>query len=121
MANCRSDLGLVHFIVDVSNEKELREALSDCISMDCDLSENEEYFRQDTLELGFENEVDRIVSEALEGDVDLSTLEGVTNLFGEVTNAISEQEFFSNCELDVIEIGNNKFVVAFVYGGDYGN
>ena len=53
--------------------------------------------------------------------MDLSTLEGVTNLFGEVTNAISEQEFFSNCELDVIEIGNNKFVVAFVYGGDYGN
>ena len=121
MANCRSDLGLVHFIVDVSNEKELIEALSDCINMDSDLSENVEYFREDTLELGFESEVDRIVSEALEGDVDLSTLEGVTDLFSKVTDAISEQEFFGNCELDIIELGFNKFVVAFVYGGDYGN
>jgi hypothetical protein len=121
MANCRSSLGLVHFVVDVTNEKELREALIDCISMDNDLTENEEYFREDTLDLGFENETERIVSEALEGDVDLSTLEGVTDLFSKVTDSISDQEFFGVCGLDVIELGYNKFVVAFVYGGDYGN
>jgi hypothetical protein len=121
MANCRSSLGLVHFVVDVTNEKELREVLIDCIDMDNDLSENEDYFQEDTIELGFENEVERIVSEVLEGDVDLSTLEGVTALFTTVTEAISDQEYFGVCELDVIELGYNKFVVAFVYGGDYGN
>ena len=121
MANCRSELGLLHFIVDVSDEQDLKTSLMACLEMDNDLTENEDYFSDDTLELGFESEADRVISEALEGDVDLSTLEGVTNLFSKVTEAITEQEFFGVCELDVIELGYNKFVVAFAYGGDYGN
>ena len=117
--NATSGLGMVHLIVDVTDEKNLIESLHDCINMDSDLSENEDYFQDDTLELGFENEVERIVSEALEGDVDLSTLQGVKDLFSKVTDAISGQEFFCECDLDVIELGYNKFAVAFAYGGNY--
>lgn len=120
MANCRASLGLGHSIVNLKNEKEIYDNLYDLISMDNDLTENEDYFQDDTLELGFESEADRIVKEALKKLGQPTTAEEFEKVAEKVFESISNQEYFGVCELDVIQVGKNKVALAFAYGGDYG-
>jgi hypothetical protein len=66
MANCRASLSLSHFKVDLKDKKNIRESLYSLLSQDNDLTENEDYFRDDTLELGYESEADRIIQETIQ-------------------------------------------------------
>ena len=52
------------FEVEIENEQVTKEQLMD-LFFDNDFTENEDYFRDDTLELGFENEAERVASELL--------------------------------------------------------
>ena len=121
MANCTSGLGVVHGIVNFTKKEEVIETLKSCLVIDNDLSENEEYYREDTLELGYESEVDRIVDEAIKELGFPTDIESFTALLNKVTDSISDQEFFCVCELDVIEAGKNKASYVFAYGGNYDN
>lgn len=119
MANATSGLGIVHGIVNFTKEKEVMDALWSCISMDNDLTENEDYFQQDTIELGFESEADRKIAEAVK-ELGLPTdIDGFRNLLIKVTDAISHQEYFCVCDLDIIPVGKNKVSYVFAYGGNY--
>ena len=53
----------VNLIAVLFNRFDVKDAVKTILSHDCDFSENEEYFREDTLELGFENEADRVGKE----------------------------------------------------------
>jgi hypothetical protein len=107
MANCESSIGLIHSVVDLENQKEVIDFCHEILSIDNDLTENEDYFRDTTLELGWDNEADRIIGEAIHRG-----LKG-KELISEVSVAISKQEYYSGCELSFV--GNT---VAFVYGGN---
>lgn len=116
MANCTSDLGYGHVIVDLNYKNEVREVLEQLLSMDNDLIENEEYFREDTLPLGYKNEMDRIITEALVNGYP-SNMEDFYTIAKEVYSRISEDEYWGECILDMLEITKTKIVVAWVYGG----
>jgi hypothetical protein len=116
MANCTSDLGYGHVIVDLTYKYEVKELLEQLLSMDNDLIENEECFREDTLSLGYKNEMRRIITEAL-ADGYPSNMDEFYTIAEKVYDNISNQEYFGNCVLDMLEISKSKVVVAWVYGG----
>lgn len=120
MANCRSELGLGQSIVNLKNEKEIYDNLYGLLSMDCDLTVNAEYFRDDTVELGFENEAERLVKETLTELGHPTTAEEFEKVAGKVFESISDQEYFGLCEISVIQVGKNKVSLAYAYGGGYG-
>lgn len=113
-------LGTGLSIVDLKNEKEVYDNLYDLISMDCDLTENEEYFKDDTLELGFENEADRRVKEALVEFGQPTTAEEFEKVADKVFESISNEEYWGLCALQVKDLGDNKVVLSYAYGGHYG-
>ena len=116
MANCTSDLGYGHVIVDLTYKNEVKELLEKLLSMDNDLTENEEMFRGDTLSLGYVSEADRIINEAL-ADGYPSNMEEFYAIAEKVYDNISNDEYFGECVLDMLEISKTKVVVAWVYGG----
>ena len=110
-----------HVIVDLTQKQEVRGTLYDLISMDCDLTENEDYFQEDTLELGYESEADRIVTETIKEMGFPKSAKKFEKVANKVFEAISRQEYFGVCELSIINIGDKKVSLAYSYGGDYGN
>jgi len=119
MGNSKSGLGLGHFIVDLKKTKDVRISLEQLISSDNDLTENVEYFQDDTLELGYESEADRIVKEYIKEHGVPRSVKAFEKAANKVFEAISDQEYFCVCELDVIGIGGGKLVIAYAYGGNY--
>jgi hypothetical protein len=121
MSNCVSSLGVVHAVVDTTIEKEVMEFLTACLDHDLDLSENEDYFREDTIELGFENEVKRIIEEARQNDIlenpNSNQMETFKSLTAKVVKVIDEQEYFGGCELSIIELDSDRVSAVFTYGG----
>jgi len=116
MANCTSSFGYGHVIVDLNYKDEVKTLLESLVSVDNDLTENEEMFRDDTLELGYESEADRVINEAL-ADGYPSNMKEFYTIAESVYDKISEQEYFGECTLDMLEINKHKVVVAWVYGG----
>ena len=121
MGNSTSGLGLGHFVVDLKKTADVKESLLSLISMDNDLTENEDYFRDDTMELGYESEADRIVKEYIKEHGVPRSVKAFEEAATKVFEAISEQEYFCICDLDVIGIGDSKLVIAYAYGGNYDN
>lgn len=117
MSNCKASLGTQHFIIDVTDKEAVTKSLFNSMQNDCDLTENEDYFQEDTLELGYESEADRIVQEYTKENGVPSTIEEYKKAYTEISNNISDQEFYGDCELDFIEIDETKLSVMFVYGG----
>jgi hypothetical protein len=120
MANCKASLGMGHFLVNLKNEKDVYGSLFSLIQMDCDLTENEDYFQDDTIELGYESEADRRVQEALKEFGKPTTHEEFKVVANKVFESISNQEYFGVCELNIVKVGKNKLSLAYAYGGDYG-
>jgi hypothetical protein len=119
MANCTSSLGTGLSIVDLKNEKEVYDNLYGLLMVDCDLTENEEYFQEDTLSLGFENEAERRVKEALIELGQPTTAKEFKDVADKVFESISDQEYFGGCDLMVAEVGDNKVALAYAYGGRF--
>jgi len=120
MGNAKSGLGLGHFVVDLKKTADVKESLYSLINMDNDLTDNEDYFQDDTLELGYESEAERIIKEALEEFGQPTTPEEFEVVAKKVFNAIDEQEYFGVCDLSVVKISKHKVSLAYSYGGDYG-
>tara|TARA_R110000824_G_C14763373_1_gene630079 strand:- start:113 stop:478 length:366 start_codon:yes stop_codon:yes gene_type:complete len=120
MANCKAELGLGQSIVNLKHKKDIYNNLYGLVSMDNDLTENEDYFQDDTLELGFKNEAERIVKETLAEFGHPTTIERFRKVANKVFESISTQEYFGVCEISVIQAGKNKVALAYAYGGAYG-
>ena len=117
MANCKANLNVQHLIVDVTSEEQVTNALFSLLRNDNDLIENEDEFREDTLELGFESEADRIVKEYIQENGVPNTIEDFENACEEISSNISDQEFFGECLLNLIQIDDNRISVVFATGG----
>lgn len=116
MSNEKSDLGLGLIRLNLNDKEKIKETLINVISADLDLSENEEYFQDDTLELGYESEAERIVDEAMK-DAELNTLNDLEVLFVNVFDTIGEQDFFGACDYEVEIISDDEVIIAYAYGG----
>ena len=121
MGNCRASLSTSHFVIDIKDRKKVRESLYDIMAQDNDLTENEDYFQDDTLELGYESEADRIVKEYIKENGFPRSIKAYVKAFEHVFTFMSRQEYFGDCETDFINLGDGKLSICQVMGGDYGN
>ena len=117
MGNAKSGLGLGLVKFDLINREDIESKLYDVIAVDCDLSENEDYFREDTLELGYESEAHRLVSEAVK-DKDLTDVKVFKEVFEEVFSSISGQEYWGDCDVEFEDMGCGIIIVGYAYGGN---
>ena len=117
MANCKASLETQHFIIDVTDKDAVTQSLIDVMQNDCDLIENEDDFREDTLELGYLHEADRIVKEYIAENGFPSTVEEYKKAYAKISTAISDQDYYGDCALDFIQIDETRLSVMFVYGG----
>ena len=92
-------------------------SLISILEQDCDFSENEDYYRPDTLELGFENEAERVSKEIFEKnilDVKDDELVGlhqmVSDLF-KVEGFIGTSSHYGSYEFEIIETEYEYIVV----------
>jgi len=121
MGNSKAGLGMGHFLVNLKNKEDVGASLYALIDSDNDLTENEEYFQDDTLELGYECEASRMVDEALKELGHPTTAEEFEAVANKVFESISDQEYYCACELSVVKVSKTKISVAFAYGGNYSN
>lgn len=118
MSNCTSGLGLGLIKLDLNNREEVISELIGILSVDLDLAENEEMFRVDTLELGYESEAERIVDEETKGK-EFTTGEEFKYIFEEVFGWISNDSYFCVCSYEILDLGDGIIVLAYAYGGNY--
>lgn len=120
MANCKASLNLNHFWVNIKDKNSVYNGLYSLLEVDNDLTENEDYFQDDTLELGYENEADRIVREALKGRK-IHSISTFKKIARKVAESITNQEYYGECKLSFVSTNTEIVIVAFATGGDYRN
>ena len=134
MSNCRADLSLSHQIINIQDRKEVWDFFEGILMVDCDLRENgPEYWKEGETatphpdkdedrdlclceELGYDSDLDMIIGNAMKGKT-VKTVKGFTKVFIEVFAGLSDQEYFGDCEYDIIDLENGSVVVAYAYGG----
>lgn len=101
-------------VINCEHGKPTKESLKE-LFFDLDFTENEEYFREDTIELGFECEADRVITELLE-DEELTPIEIIESC---VDKQIDSTGFYldSNTSTHTIDDGGllDKIIVSIAY------
>jgi hypothetical protein len=115
MSNYNNSLHQIHFILDTTSSEKIKKGLYNIFSNDCDFTENVEYFRYDTIALGFRDEAERLVSEHLSGNK-MKSLKSVDNIVSDLCSEIFDNEiYYRNYEYNVIKVGDNLFSVSISY------
>lgn len=117
MSNCTAGLVLNHFYINVKIEKDVINSLESLLECDNDLTENEDKFREDTISLGYESEADRIVKEYIKKNGVPNNIKSYKGAAMEISDSITEQEYYGGCELSFVAIDEQIIVVAFATGG----
>ncbi len=104
---CRVDKGGI-------NENSLQEILEH----DSDFGENEEYFREDTLKLGFKNEAERVSTELFKKhkkvDDEAEQLQAMVQDLFIVDNFIGQSGHYGSHKFEIIET-DFEFIVVIAY------
>jgi hypothetical protein len=103
-------------VVDVKKDK-IEEVAYALLEHDLDLTENEDYFQEDTLELGYDSEADRIIKESIKRIGKPTSVKEYKAILRDVWSKIEGQEYFGGTNYEFIDIGSCKFSVVFMYGG----
>jgi hypothetical protein len=116
MSNYSNQMGLIHFQLFTKYNSDIKEALYLIFQHDCDFTENEEYFRKNTLKLGYKNEAERLVSEYVNKHR-IDTLSKVTTAVDKLAaNIFNNSNYYSEHHISVDEIDEHTFSVAIAYG-----
>ena len=111
MGNLVNALGNQSAIIKLENPEE---GLIELISFDLDFTENEEYFREDTLELGYKNEADRLVKEYLAKN-QIKNKEDIEECCSYLLGEVFNSNYYGDYTLDVVELKNKSFKVITTY------
>lgn len=85
------------------------------ISFDLDFTENEEYFRMDTLSLGYENEAERLAKEFV-AERKITNKEELFDCCQEMLGMVFDSSFYGEWTLEVAESSKkNEYVVFYSY------
>lgn len=119
MGNFNSTLTQIHFVLDTTSEESIKKGLYNIFRHDCDFTENEEYFRDDTLSLGYNDEAERIIVDYVNHYRKKYTLkkeDDIKNLINQLCLEIfGDDSYYQDWEHDVIKLDNTKFSVAICY------
>ena len=116
MSNSKACLNMGMFIVDLKEDNKSLGHLYDLLAVDNDLIENADYFSEDTLELGYNCEAERIFSEKTK-DVKIESHADYLRVMEDIWGVITEQDFFGVCEYNTLELEDGRMVVAWATGG----
>jgi hypothetical protein len=116
MSNCKSSLRIGHFEIDLKDRDGMIGQFWEFLSIDNDLVENEDYFDEDTLELGYEDEASRLLEKVTKGKK-INTLKSFEKTWGKVFNILYDQEYWAECQYNIIEKGDGKYIVYWAIGG----
>ena len=115
--NCKAEQQHVLLMLNAANTKDIINNLHLLLSNDNDLTENEEFFRSDTLKKGYVSEAERIIKESIE-KFSLNNLENIKAVFEEVFSSISNQDFFGECDIQFKQLEQiNSLVISYTIGG----
>jgi hypothetical protein len=115
MGNYSNELGQIHFVIDVTALSSIRDGLYSIFSNDCDFTENEEYFRKNTLKKGYGNEADRIVVEYT-AKRNIRTERDVEKAVEHMAKAIfNNSNYYRDYTTSVLKIDKNLFSVSVSY------
>lgn len=121
MSNLSNKVELIVFNVDKNCEAINEKTLIPAFQNDTDFTENKEYFREDTLSLGFENEAEReskeifdecMANEDLQDERELLTAM-VEKLF-EVDTFIGTSDYYGDYKWQIVET-EFEFIVIITY------
>lgn len=116
MGNYSNQMGLIHFTLSTKYDSDIKEALYLIFQHDLDFVENEEYFRKNTLKLGYKNEAERLVSEYMKKNGRIDNISKVTRAVDKLAKYIFDNSnYYSEHHISVEEIDDNLFSVAIAY------
>ena len=115
MGNLSQELNTGKIKLSLNSDK-LKEGLIELISFDLDYTENEEYFREDTLSLGYENEAERVVEEYLEKNK-IKNKSDLTRCCSEILSQVFDSSsYYGDWDFVINETKKEKeFVVFYTY------
>lgn len=118
MSNFNNTIGQIIFSVDKGNINE--KSLIPAFQNDDDFTENKEYFRGDTIELGFENEAERVSKEIYEDcmkqevDSEYELLSNMVEKLFELDNFIGQSSDYGDYKSQIVET-EFQYVVVISY------
>ena len=116
MSNYSNQLGLIHFTLSTKYDSDIKDALYLIFQHDLDFVENEEYFRKNTLKLGYKNEAERLVSEYVSKHR-IDNISKVTRAVDKLAAKVFDNSnYYSEHHISIEEIDDNLFSVAIAYG-----
>lgn len=93
----------------------IEKGLYDLINFDLDFTENEEYFRMDTLSLGYENEAERLVKECV-AENKITNKKELFECCSDLLGMVFDSSFYGDWTLEVVESSKkNEYVVFYSY------
>lgn len=93
----------------------IESGLVELLSFDLDFTENEEYFSEDTLALGYKNEAERLVKEYLASN-SVTDKKRLYDCCEHLLSQVFRSSFYGNWEFDVSETrGKSNFFVHVAY------
>jgi len=115
MSNFSNVLGQIHFVVNINDNLSLSEGLYNILNCDADLTENEDYFRKNTLKKGYDNEASRIISEYLVKHK-MTNKKQLDKAVQHMADLVySNDSFFRSYDTNVISINDELYSVAISY------
>lgn len=115
MGNYSNELGQIHFIIDISEVSSITDGLYRIFSGDCDFTENEEYFRKNTLKKGYDNEADRIVLEYMH-DHKITNEKQLDKAVGYMAKKVFDNDsYYRDYDISVLKIDDEVYSVAVSY------
>lgn len=93
----------------------LRSDLENLISFDLDFTENEEYFREDTIALGYDNEAKRLVDEYLRNNK-VTNSKQLDKCCSELLGVVFNSSYYGDWEFNLTEgRKRNEYVIHCSY------
>ena len=115
MGNYSNQSGLIHFSICIKDDNEIIDSLYQIFSRDLDFIENVEYFRKNTLKLGYKNEAYRLVTEYVDKNLILN-LKHVEKAVKKLSdNVFKNSNFYADYQISVEQIDETVYSVAIAY------
>lgn len=116
MGNYSNQLGLIHFNLITKYDSDIKKALYYIFANDCDFTENADYFRKNTLKLGYINEADRLIQEYMKKNGRIDSLKKVERAVNKLAAKVFDNStYYWDYQVSVYEIADNEFSVSIAY------
>ena len=113
MSNYTNKLNVHKVVMSTRTPESTAKGFEEILGFDLDFTENEEYFRKDTLKKGFRNEAHRIASENTKKPVkDQADLENRVN---EILGKVFFSQYYQDWEYVVVPMVDDDYTVVVTY------